>query len=80
MKFTTIQVKEDMKDQINLYKYKWGLKNHDQVIRRLFEICSKIKRADNYTQAASKEVEAKEIAEEEEVGGSFDRKIREIKE
>ena len=45
MRKTSIKVQDDLLNRINRYKYKWQLKSHDAVIRRLFEICSKIENA-----------------------------------
>jgi len=45
MKKTTIKIQEDLLNRINRFKYKWQLKSHDAVVRRLFEICSKIENA-----------------------------------
>lgn len=53
MKKTTIKIQEDLLNRINRYKYEWELKSHDAVIRRLFEICSKIKTANAKSQENS---------------------------
>ena len=46
MKQTTIKVSQLTRNMVNQYKYKFQLDNHDEVIKRLFEIAMKIESAD----------------------------------
>jgi len=47
MRITSIRVKEDLKRRLNKLKFDMDYKSVDSVIRRLMEIASKIKTADN---------------------------------
>ena len=51
MKKSSIRLDQDLIRELNLYKYKFHLKSISQVIRRLFEICSKVETADNLNSA-----------------------------
>ena len=71
MKNTTIKVAEDTLMKVNRYKYQWCLKSQDAVIRRLFELCSKIQKARSSSTPNSKnsiEEKGKELAVEKEDG------------